>query len=222
MSEETEIYSKDGSHKLVIYLDEDPCNPREWDNLSKIITNHKRYDFANESLISPKKYDSWDELYNEIEKIYEPVIVETIYMYDHSGITLSLSPFNCPWDSGRLGFIIVTKADFEKEFGITKETSEKEYNDCIKQALEVLKAEFKHYKHYAQGDVFLASVYKLEKYTIKGDKIFEDRIESFDDYGVEEIEVEVFDPINGSEELDQTIKKFKDKYGVEDSEQDMR
>ena len=43
-----------------------------------------------------------------------------LYMYAHSGVALSLSrgyPFNCPWDSGQVGFVRVhkTKVGFETE-----------------------------------------------------------------------------------------------------------
>jgi len=35
-----------------------------------------------------------------------------VYAYVHSGVALSLSPFGCPWDSGRSGFAVVKRSDF--------------------------------------------------------------------------------------------------------------
>ena len=35
-----------------------------------------------------------------------------VYMYAHSGIALSTSPFSCPWDSGRLGTLYLKKSHF--------------------------------------------------------------------------------------------------------------
>lgn len=41
------------------------------------------------------------------------LIVLPLYLYDHSGITMSTGRFSCPWDSGRVGFIYVTRKDCE-------------------------------------------------------------------------------------------------------------
>jgi hypothetical protein len=50
-----------------------------------------------------------DEWYNEqIKKLVEDHwFVFPVYMYEHSGIALSLEPFSCPWDSGQLGELLL-------------------------------------------------------------------------------------------------------------------
>lgn len=35
-----------------------------------------------------------------------------VYMYAHSGIALSTSPYSDPWDSGRLGTLLLKKSNF--------------------------------------------------------------------------------------------------------------
>ena len=35
-----------------------------------------------------------------------------VYMYAHSGIALSTTPFSCPFDSGRLGTLYLKKSEF--------------------------------------------------------------------------------------------------------------
>jgi hypothetical protein len=60
-----------------------------------------------------------------------------LYLYDHSGITISTKPFGCPWDSGQVGFIF---ADREC----------KEYDDM----LAGLTAEVETYDSYLTGDVY--------------------------------------------------------------------
>lgn len=32
-----------------------------------------------------------------------------VYLYDHSGLSMSTSPYSCPWDSGQVGFIYCTR-----------------------------------------------------------------------------------------------------------------
>lgn len=41
-------------------------------------------------------------------------VILPLYLYDHSGITMSTGSFSCPWDSGQVGWIYVSK---EKVFG---------------------------------------------------------------------------------------------------------
>ncbi len=43
-----------------------------------------------------------------------------LYLYDHSGITMSTGRFSCPWDSGRVGFIYCSLDKAQKEWGSFK------------------------------------------------------------------------------------------------------
>jgi len=87
-----------------IYNDEDPTNPRtEWDNDDILVLSHRRYNLAYEC---PKYfYDSLEELEKIIKSKNDIAEILPVYMYDHSGISLSSSPFECKWDSGKIGFI---------------------------------------------------------------------------------------------------------------------
>ena len=70
-------------------------------------------------------------------------------MYDHSGITLSTTPFSCPWDSGQVGWIYTTKQKLRKEYDIkyvTKKIKEKAY--------KTLMEEVRIYSEYVEGNVF--------------------------------------------------------------------
>lgn len=67
----------------------------------------------------PKRLPSsvCDALYERIDKaeeaaaekwLKENLVILDLYLYDHSGISMSTGPFSCPWDSGRVGFIYCT------------------------------------------------------------------------------------------------------------------
>jgi len=43
-----------------------------------------------------------------------------VYAYVHSGATLSMRPFSCPWDSGKSGFVYGDKQALAKFFGHKK------------------------------------------------------------------------------------------------------
>jgi hypothetical protein len=76
-------------------------------------------------------------------------VVLPLYLYDHSGITISTSPFSCPWDSGQVGFIYVTADSIRKEYSvkrISKKTREL--------ATSCLEQEVKTYDEYLTGQVY--------------------------------------------------------------------
>lgn len=132
---------------LKIFYEEDGESPREWDNLSKLALNHKRYNFSNELNINFDNFGEWDEVENHLKKEFGAVIVKPVYMYEHSGIAISLTPFSCRWDSGQLGFICILKEDIKTEYGkVTKQT--------LKKAEKVLSGEFETYKNYVEGEVY--------------------------------------------------------------------
>ena len=37
--------------------------------------------------------------------LHDGYVILPLYLYDHSGITMSTGSFSCPWDSGQVGFI---------------------------------------------------------------------------------------------------------------------
>lgn len=78
--------------KLVI--DEDPPNPRECSSTGTMVCSHRHYTLGDEQAENV-----------DVELLTEGAIVLPIYMYDHSGITISTKPFSCPWDSGQVGII---------------------------------------------------------------------------------------------------------------------
>ena len=122
---------------LEIYRDDDPFCPRkDCDHLGTMVFAHKRYklgdtehDFGEASEINPKNF---------------PVCLP-VYMYDHSGITISTEPFSCPWDSGQLGWILVTEEDMRYEYkNINEET--------IEIARKVLLSEIHVYDQFLRGN----------------------------------------------------------------------
>ena len=85
-----------------------------------------------------------------IEKaINQYYVILPLYLYDHSGITISTGPFNCPWDSGQIGYIYVTKEAIKKEFNrkiMSKKLEQK--------AIDIMQSEVKTYDQYLTGQVY--------------------------------------------------------------------
>lgn len=133
--------------EVKIYADEIPEDPREWDNLGTMAFFHRRYNLGD-------KHDFYnpDEL---IEFLNEENTVELpVYMYDHSGIGLSTDnsryPFNCPWDSGMLGYIYITRDEIKEEFPSWKVLTKNRINK-IKSYLQ---GEVETYHYFVSGRVY--------------------------------------------------------------------
>ena len=87
-------------------------------------------------------YDDMDraDLFKAIEE--KGTIIKGLYLYDHSGITISTSSFSCRWDSGQIGWIYITKDKIEAE-GWTPEQADK-----------YLDGEVEVYDNYLTGEVY--------------------------------------------------------------------
>lgn len=128
--------------RVRIESDSDPQNPRkEFDNVGKMVCWHPRYDLGDEQI----DRNSAQEYFNETVKpiidaggVYLP-----LYLYDHSGITMSTRPFSCKWDSGQVGFMYVTKEQIDKE-----------WDGDVEKAKKYLEGEVKTYDQYLTNDVW--------------------------------------------------------------------
>ena len=147
------------NYVVEVIQDEDAESPRtSFDNLGKMICAHGRYSLGDEQL-DVDNYDSWEEAKKDIVK--DGVCLD-LYLYDHSGITMSTSPFASRWDSGQVGFIYVSKEDLRKEYKVKKITK-----NIRKEAIEVLQAEVETYDQYLVGDIYGFKIWKLEDEYIK-------------------------------------------------------
>ena len=130
-------------HEIKIEQDDNAESPREWDNLCVIHVAHRRYSIGDENY-----NDSASIHAAEREAKRNGDICLPLYMYDHSGITIALTPFSCRWDSGQVGFVQVPRDKMIEEFGkkiFTKALKEK--------GLELAQGEVETLDIYIRGDV---------------------------------------------------------------------
>lgn len=158
--------------KLSIKRDIDPQSPRDWDNLGTISYNHSRYNLGDEKISDPIDWlaDMLDFSEERVRRIadrlesdyYSNRVLEDleaefsrncialpVYLYDHSGITINTTGFSCSWDSGKVGYIWVSKEDIKKEYGWNRITKQRE--EKIKTYLE---GEIETFDQYLTGDVY--------------------------------------------------------------------
>lgn len=139
--------------RLRIYQDSDCDGPREWDNLGEIVghcKSYKLYDVKN-------PYSGEGGSHLEDLKIYlkdknlklDDVVYLPVYAYIHSGATINTKGYSCPWDSGQVGYIYVSKEKIRNEYSISKVTSK--WVDKIE---GYLNNEIKTFAQYIEGDVY--------------------------------------------------------------------
>lgn len=134
---------------LTIKSDESPENPREWDNISKMVCFHNRYSLGDKNDLSSDYFNNWQELASYLIKELDAKIILPLYLYDHSGITMSTGKFSCSWDSGQVGFIYYDKKTILNEYGIKRVTKKQ------KERLEkYLIGQVQTYDDYLTGNVY--------------------------------------------------------------------
>ena len=137
-----------------IYREEYPESPRRWDNLGTMVCWHRKYNFGDKhDFKSPEEFLSWWTAFGK------DGVILSVYMYEHSGITIKTTEFDDTWFSGQIGYIYATGDTIKKnmkhrdrrlsameKIGITPETKEK-----VKQ---ILIDEVSVYDEYISGNVY--------------------------------------------------------------------
>lgn len=119
-------------------------DPRgEFDHFGTMVCFHKRYTLGDKHGMTVKEAMHLEQ---ESDK---HVVSLPLYLYDHSGISISVTPFSCPWDSGKVGFIYITKNEIRSLFNV-KRVSKKLLNEV----LDILRQEVTEYNQYLTGDVW--------------------------------------------------------------------
>jgi hypothetical protein len=136
-------------NRLKVLHDSSADSPREWDNLGTMVCFHNRYDLGDNHNYNSDDYNNWEEMKKAIQKEENTAVILPLYLYDHSGISISTGAFSCRWDSGQIGFIFVSKEKALQEFGGKIVTAK------LKEKLErILNGEVETYDQYVRGEVY--------------------------------------------------------------------
>lgn len=141
---------------IKIYQDESPESPRDWDNLGTMICFHKRYNLGDKHDYRHEDYSGWEALQEAIREQEHAAIILPLYLYDHSGLRIKVGPFagllpqgHAEFDSGCVGFIVVSKEKVRKEYSVKKLSK-----SVLEKAAKVLQGEVETYDQYLSGDVY--------------------------------------------------------------------
>ena len=141
MNSDAKVISRNGL-TATIYWDRDPQDPREWGPESVMVCFHRNYRLGDTHSFSDP-----EDLRDTVDS--PGVYRLPLYLYDHSGITMSTSSFGCRWDSGQVGFIYMTAAAARQRWGWKRITAERR-----QRILDTLQSEVEVYDMYLTGDVY--------------------------------------------------------------------
>ena len=120
-------------------------SPRDWDNLGLMVCWHRRYNLGDEQpRLDPADWAAW------LKKEHPNAVILPLYLYDHSGITISTTPFSCSWDSGQVGYIYTT-LERARDTGHGWKRLTAKRREAVK---DMLRAEVKTYDQYIRGEVY--------------------------------------------------------------------
>ena len=125
-----------------VIQDLDPSSPREWENLGVMACWHRGYTLGD---VQPTESpEEWLK-----DNAPEGSIILPLYLYDHSGISMSVGSFGCSWDSGQVGWIVATPAKIREAFMVKRITK------AVRAKAEAcLKGEVKTYDDFLTGNVW--------------------------------------------------------------------
>ena len=139
----------------IMHDDDNLYNPREDDNYGIMACAHKRYSLSDEGEeIQVGEFSSWEEVEEYLIKECGAIIILPLWLYDHSGISISTRSFlgrahHADWDSGRVGFIYTTRERIERMQGWKKLTKKR-----LEAVEKYLEGEIKVFDQYLTGDVY--------------------------------------------------------------------
>lgn len=163
--------------RLTMGIDECAKSPREWDNVCKIVSKRGNWDISDEGyMMTHNEFVEYlhkllDKKCPEIkgltdaediadcECVKKHILCKPVYMYEHSGQTISLTPFGDRWDSGIAGFIFCTKEDIKKN---CQDVTNKNWLEI---AEKIMASEIDIYDRYIRGEVYC--YYLEEAHTVE-------------------------------------------------------
>lgn len=141
---------------IKIYQDDQAETPRNWDNLAQMVFfgNHKhlgdKHDIELPSFESREDFKINGAEY--LKKKLNVAYICPVNLYQHSGTSISTNsgyPFNCRWDSGTVGFVVVTKEAVRENWSVRNVT--KKYREM---AEAIAEAEVKTLNTWISGEVY--------------------------------------------------------------------
>lgn len=134
--------------RIEVDYDPDAESPRADDNVWTFVCWHSRYKLSDEGKniwATPGDFQKWWKPRSATG------LLHPLYLYDHSGITISTSAFGDRWDSGQVGWAYLTGKELRKHFRGSP--------DMREAARKALEDEVGDYAIYLEGRIYVYDIY---------------------------------------------------------------
>lgn len=130
-----------------LHWDQSPENPRgNGDFPAVMVCWHSRYQLGDKKALWAEPWNDPQEFFAWAKK--SRAVVLPLYLYDHSGLSMSTGSFSCPWDSGQVGFIYWDTVQADKCCG-------KSWRQWTRARREKdMRAQVEEYDMYLRGEVY--------------------------------------------------------------------
>lgn len=132
--------------KIEIETDSDSDNPRNWSNLGEFCVSNRSKYLENESDFDLESLD--------LKRLRKTHIILPVSVYDHSGVSIYIGGKCDRWDSGQIGWYIVSKEKIKQEFNV-KRISPK----LRERVTEYLENEVKTFNQWLNNEVYCFTLY---------------------------------------------------------------
>lgn len=232
MTYTVDTVSKGKYFAQIVPDDDNDESPRDWDNLGTMVCFHRNYNLGDivdnghhsrtlsgkgeNTFSSPEQFKEWLNVYEKDEDRFklnpEIAVILPLYLYDHSGISMSTGrgyPYNDLFDSGQVGYIFVTKDQVRAEYSCKHITKK-----VLALAESCLQGEVSTYDQYLTGDVYGYRLFRIEP---GKDEEFDLSFDDPEDYGEE---IDSCYGFYGSDECKKEAISMIDYYLSEDQKED--
>lgn len=144
--------NEDELYFIAAQYDDDPINPHDDYGTIELVTTNNRYFCGDITCSNP-----CDEL-EARRSLGQEFVAMPLYLYAHSGVSISIAPYGDPWDSGQVGYAVCSKENAIAMLG-TEE-------DWRENAANIIRSEVSDYDTYLTGPNY---VYELYQYDTNSD-----------------------------------------------------
>ena len=144
------ITFQDGA-TLGIFYDQDPEDPRSWNDITKFFAMHRRNNWGDKHSYKESDFDGWTEFKATLEEDFNIAFISPVYAHEHSGVAFSTGDFGDKWDSGCIGFIFITKEEAAKYHG---EHGQEKREMTQEEAEAIFTGELEIYGEWCNGAVY--------------------------------------------------------------------
>lgn len=154
--------AKHKGYELKLFYGENIDDPREWENLGKMLCYDDRYDLLGDYQYRRENYPELEDIMMTLLDFEEKKPTDILgylplYLYEHSGLSVhwDYNHFNDRFDTRRIGFYVFTREDITRYFSKKESGPNPESGDeYLKEVgLAIAKKEISEYDKYLSGSI---------------------------------------------------------------------